>query len=157
MKRAWIGLTAVVVSAGLLTACASMQEAKKTPAEYVEARQKLMKAHGDNWKNTQDSAKAGNWAGVATNADAMANNAKQMVALFPEASMTEKSKAKPDIWQKKAEFDAAAKKMETESVKLAGTARSGNAQATNDMLKDFGRNTCGNCHTPFRVPPPRQG
>ena len=23
------------------------------------------------------------------------------------------------------------------------------------ILKDFGRNACGSCHTPFRVPPPR--
>ncbi len=57
------------------------------------------------------------------NADNMANNAKQIPALFPEGSMTEKSKAKPEIWQKKAEFDAAAKKMETESIKLRDTAR----------------------------------
>jgi cytochrome c556 len=155
MKRAWIGLTAVVVSAGLLAACATTDTASKTPAQYVEDRQKLMKAHRENWKNTQDSAKAGNWAGVATNADAMANNAKQMPALFPPGSMTEKSKAKPEIWQRKSEFDAAAKKMETESARAASTARSGNAQATNDIIKDFGRNTCGNCHTPFRVPPPR--
>ena len=157
MKRAWFGLTAVVVSVGLLTACASTQTSSRTPAQYVEDRQKLMKAHGENWKNTQDSAKAGNWSGVATNADAMANNAKQMSALFPEGSMTEKSKAKPEIWQRKAEFDAAAKKMETESIRLRDTARSGNATATNEILKDFGRTTCGNCHTPFRVPPPRQG
>ena len=157
MTRAWIGLIAVVASVGLLTACASTQTASRTPGQYVEDRQKLMKAHGENWKQTQDAAKAGNWAGVATNADAMANNAKQMVALFPEGSMTEKSKAKPEIWQRKSEFDAAAKKMETESIRLRDTARSGNANATNEILKDFGRNTCGNCHTPFRVPPPRQG
>jgi len=157
MKRAWIGLIVVAVSAGLLTACASMQEAKKSPTEYVEERQKLMKAHGENWKQVQEGAKAGNWAAVATNADAMANSAKQIPALFPEGSMTEKSKAKPEIWQRKAEFDAAAKKMEMDSVRLRDTARSGNAQATSDIIKDFGRTTCGNCHTPFRVPPPRQG
>ena len=155
MKRTLIGLTAVIASAGLLTACATAE--KKTPAQYVEDRQKLMKAHGDAWKNVQDGAKAGNLQQVATNADAMANNAKQIPALFPEGSMTEKSKAKPEIWQKKAEFDASAKKMETESIKLRDTARTGNAAATNDIIKDFGRNTCGSCHTPFRVPPPRQG
>ena len=155
MKRILISLTAVVASVGLLTACATTQT--KTGAQYVEDRQKLMKAHGDAWKNVQDGAKAGNLQAVASNADAMANNAKQIPALFPEGSMTEKSKAKPEIWQKKAEFDAAAKKMETESVKLRDTARTGNAQATNDIIKDFGRNTCGSCHTPFRVPPPRQG
>ena len=155
MKRILISLTAVVASVGLLTACASTQT--KSSAQYVEDRQKLMKAHGDAWKNVQDGAKAGNLQAVASNADAMANNAKQIPALFPEGSMTEKSKAKPEIWQKKSEFDAAAKKMETESVKLRDTARTGNAQATNDIIKDFGRNTCGSCHTPFRVPPPRQG
>jgi len=158
MKRPLIGFTVLVSSVALLAAaCATTQTASKTPTEIVEERQKLMKAHGDAWKNVQDNAKTGNWPAVATNADAMANNAKQIPALFPEGSMTEKSKAKPEIWQKKSEFDAAAKKMETESIKLRDTARTGNAQATNDMLKDFGRTTCGNCHGPFRVPPPRQG
>ena len=154
MRQTVISLTVVMASVGLLAACAT---ASKSPAEYVEDRQKLMKAHGDAWKNVQDGAKAGNLQAVASNADVMANNAKQIPALFPEGSMTEKSKAKPEIWQKKAEFDAAAKKMEIESIKLRDTARTGNAQATNDMIKDFGRNTCGSCHTPFRVPPPRQG
>ena len=154
MRQTVISLTVLMASVGLLAACAT---ASKSPAEYVEDRQKLMKAHGDAWKNVQDGAKAGNLQVVATNADVMANNAKQIPGLFPEGSMTEKSKAKPEIWQKKAEFDAAAKKMEMESIKLRDTARTGNAQATNDMIKDFGRNTCGSCHTPFRVPPPRQG
>ena len=154
MKRTVISLTVLMASVGLLAACAT---ASKSPAEYVEDRQKLMKAHGDAWKNVQDGAKAGNLQAVASNADVMANNAKQIPALFPEGSMTEKSKAKPEIWQKKAEFDASAKKMEMESIKLRDTARTGNAQATNDIIQDFGRNTCGSCHTPFRVPPPRQG
>lgn len=154
MRQTVISLTVVMASVGLLGACAT---ASRSPAEYVEDRQKLMKAHGDAWKNVQDGAKAGNLQVVATNADVMANNAKQIPGLFPEGSMTEKSKAKPEIWQKKAEFDAAAKKMEMESIKLRDTARTGNAQATNDVIKDFGRNTCGSCHTPFRVPPPRQG
>jgi cytochrome c556 len=147
----------MVASVGLLAAACATTETARTPAQYVEDRQKLMKAHGEAWKNVQDSAKAGNLPAVATNADRMATNAKQIPALFPAGSMTEKSKAKPEIWQKKGEFDAAAKKMETESVKLRDTARAGNAQATNDMLKDFGRTTCGGCHGPFRVPPPRQG
>lgn len=154
MNRALIGVT-VVGLALAMAACASMES--RTPAQYVEDRQKLMKGHGEAWKNVQDGAKAGNLQAVASNADRMADNAKQIVALFPEGSMTEKSKAKPEIWKKKAEFDAAAKRMGTEAIKLRDTARTGNAQATNDIIKDFGRTTCGSCHTPFRVPPPRQG
>jgi cytochrome c556 len=154
MNRALIGVT-VVGLALAVAACASMES--RTPVQYVEDRQKLMKGNGDAWKNVQDSAKAGNMQAVASNADRIANDAAQIVALFPEGSMTEKSKAKPEIWQKKAEFDAAARKLETESIRLRDTARTGNAQATNDIIKDFGRTTCGSCHTPFRVPPPRQG
>ena len=158
MKRPSIGLSVVVAGVALtVAACASTQTSSRTPTQYVEDRQKLMKDHGDAWKNVQDNAKTGNWPAVATNADRMANNAKQIPALFPEGSMTDKSKAKPEIWQRKAEFDAAAKKMETESIKLRDTAQTGNATAANEILKDFGRNTCGSCHTPFRVPPPRQG
>lgn len=156
MKHSSISLTAVIAGVALLAAaCATMQS--KTPAEVVGERQKLMKQQGDAWKKVQDSAKAGNWQAVASNADVLASTSKQIPALFPEGSMTEKSKAKPEIWQKKAEFDAGAKKLEMESLKLRDTARTGNAQATNAIIKDFGRTTCGNCHTPFRVPPPRQG
>ena len=34
-------------------------------------------------------------------------------------------------------------------------AKAKNEQLTQDIVKDFGRNTCGICHTPFRQPPPR--
>jgi cytochrome c556 len=45
--------------------------------------------------------------------------------------------------------------METESEKLRDAARAKNEQLVQDIVKDFGRKACGNCHTPFRVPPPR--
>jgi len=157
MKRPSIGLTVVVAGAALLVAaCASTQMAKKSPEELVAERQQVMKQNGDAWKNVQDNAKAGNWPAVAANADIISKNAAKIPSLFPQGSMTEKSKAKPEIWQKWAEFEATAKKMETEGAKLRDVAQTGNAQGTNDMIKDFGRNACGACHTPFRVPPPRQ-
>jgi cytochrome c556 len=157
MKRSLIGLTVVVAGVGLVVAACATMEAKKDPVQLVEERQKLMKGHADAWKGIQDSAKAGNLPGVATNADRLAQSAPKITGFFPPGSVTEKSKAKPEIWQKWPEFEAAAKNLETESVKLRNTASTGNAQATNDIIKDFGRNACGTCHTPFRVPPPRQG
>jgi cytochrome c556 len=153
MNRALIGVT-VVGLALAVTACASMES--RTPAQYVEDRQKLMKGHGEAWKNVQDGAKAGNMPAVASNADRMANNATQMVALFPEGSMTEKSKAKPEIWQKWPEFEAAAMNLRTRAEQLRDTAMAKNADGTQAMVKDFGRLACGTCHTPFRVPPPPQ-
>jgi len=115
-----------------------------------------MKAHGDAWKNVQDSAKAGNWQAVASNADMMADSAKRIPGLFPEGSMTEKSKAKPEIWQKWSEFQAAAKNLENRAGTLRDQAVAKDAAAVQITVTTFGRDACGTCHTPFRVPPPQQ-
>jgi cytochrome c556 len=153
--RPSISLGALVAVTTLLVAgCTTAQP--KSPAEVVEERQKLMKQNGDSWKNIQDNAKTGNWAVVASNAEIISKNAAKIPSLFPEGSLTDKSKAKPEIWQKWPEFESTAKKMETEAARLQSTAAAGNAQGSEDIIKDFGRNACGACHTPFRVPPPRQ-
>lgn len=146
------GLTAVVA-----VGCATMDGPKMTPEQTVAERQKMMKANGDAWRNVQDKAKAGNITAIAADAEVMAQNAKKIPAMFPQGSLVGKTAAKPEIWQKWSEFEAAAKNMETESVKLRDAARSGNAAATQEVVKDFGRKACGTCHQPFRVPPPRQG
>src|SRR6185436_14193016 len=114
MKHSTIRVTVVMAGLGLLTAFATAQ-AQRKPEELVTDRQALMKEHGDLWKNIQESAKANNLPVVATDADKLADNAKKIPSLFPEGSMTEKSKAKPEIWQKWPEFEAAAKKLEDES------------------------------------------
>ncbi len=90
------------------------------------------------------------------NADTLALNAMHVPALFPKGSLTDKSKAKPEIWQKWDEFVKVAKNLETQSEKLRDTARAKKNDEVQAMLKDFGRNVCGACHTPFRVPPPQR-
>ena len=104
----------------------------------------------------QAKLKAGNIEGIAVNAETMALNSEHIPMLFPEGSLTEKSKAKPEIWQKRPEFESAAKNMGQWAVKLRDTARTKDAAATEAIMKDFGRQGCGTCHTPFRVPPPQQ-
>jgi cytochrome c556 len=151
MMRVVVGGLVLVVAAG----CASMGGGKKlTAAEAIDARQKLMKDQGATWKSVQDKAKAGQIAAIVPDAEKLAATAKEIPALFPEGSLNpEKSAAKPEIWQKRAEFDAAAKNLETWSVKLRDAAKTGNADATQAVVKDFGRQACGTCHQPFRVPP----
>jgi len=148
--RVVVGGLALVVAAG----CASMGEKKLTTAEAIDARKQLMKDQGAAWKNVQDKAKAGQIAAIVPDAEKLASTSKEISKLFPEGSLDPaKSSAKPEIWQKRAEFDAAAKNLETWSVKLRDTAKTGNADATNAVVKDFGRQACGTCHQPFRVPP----
>ena len=151
-RAMWVmaGGLAVVVAAG----CASMGEKKMTAAEAIDARKALMKEQGAAWKNVQDKAKAGQIAAIVPDAEKLAQTSKEIPKLFPEGSLDPaKSAAKPEIWQKRADFDAAAKNLETWSVKLRDAAKTGNADATNAVVKDFGRQACGTCHQPFRVPP----
>ena len=145
-----VGGLALVVVAG----CASMGEKKMTAAEAIETRQNLMKEQGKAWKNIQDKTKAGQIAAIVPDAEKLAATSKEIPKLFPEGSLNpEKSAAKPAIWEKKADFNAAAKNLETWSVKLRDVAKTGDAAQTQAVVKDFGRQACGTCHQPFPVPP----
>ena len=143
------------LSLGLLAGCAGKSMSKMGSGDVVADRQRLMKSVGANWADIQAKAKAGNIEGIAVNAENLALYAPHIPMYFPEGSGTEKSKAKPEIWQKWPEFQAAAKNLETQSERLRDAAKAKNEQATQDIVKDFGRNACGTCHTPFRVPPAR--
>ena len=151
-RRMWI-LTAAALAPVAAVSCASMQ--KMAPQEAIDTRQKLMKGQGEAWKAIQEKTKAGDVAAVVPQAEKLVQSSKEIPKLFPEGSLTAKSKAKPDIWHKWPEFQAAAKNLETQSEKLRDAAKAKNEQATQDIVKDFGRNACGTCHTPFRVPPAR--
>lgn len=155
--RVRLGASVVVIGGlaiGIAAGCASKSMSKGS-GDVVAERQRLMKSMGANWMDIQAKAKAGNIEAISVNAETMARYSHEIPALFPEGSGTDKSKAKPEIWQKWPEFQAAAKNLETQAEKLRDASRAKNAQLTESIVKDFGRNACGTCHTPFRVPPPR--
>ncbi len=122
----------------------------------VADRQRLMKNVGANWADIQAKVKAGAPDTVAVNAEALSLHAQRIPSLFPEGSLTDKSKAKPDIWQKWAEFQAAAKNLENRAGTLRDQAVAKDGAAVTTTVQTFGRDACGTCHTPFRVPPPQQ-
>jgi len=140
---------------GLAAGCASKGMSKTGSGDVVADRQRLMKLQGASWADIQAKAKAGNIEGIAVNAETLSMTAQQIPGLFPEGSGTEKSKAKPEVWQKWPEFERAAKNLEIQAEKLRDASKAKNEQLTQDIVKDFGRNACGTCHTPFRQPPPR--
>lgn len=149
----WSVVVVAGLTAGLVVGCATAQQEAKTPDQLVEERQQLMKDHGAAWKHVQDQLKAGTLDGVVADAQKMSDSAKKIPTLFPEGSMTTKSNAKPDVWLKKSEFEAAARNFGDHADRLKAVAQMNDMQAVQAMAKDFGRITCGACHTPFRVPP----
>jgi cytochrome c556 len=156
-KRITSGVVLGTIAALVMTGAASGQSPVKIwTSDVVADRQRLMKLNGASWADAQAKLKAGNVEGVAVNAETMALTATHIAALFPQGSLTDKSKAKPDIWEKWSEFEAAAKNMSAQAEKLRDAARSKDQAATEAVAKDFGRQACGTCHQPFRVPPPQQ-
>lgn len=145
-----------IVTLALASAATGQSTKKLWTNDIVADRQRLMKLNGASWADAQAKLKAGNAEAVAANAETMALTALFIPSLFPEGSLTDKSKAKPEIWQKWAEFEAAAKNMEAQAEKLRDAARTKDLAATEAVAKDFGRQACGSCHQPFRVPPPQQ-
>jgi cytochrome c556 len=121
--------------------------------DVVADRQRLMKLNGASLQDLNAKLKAGNIEAIAVNAETIAINAQHIPMLFPKGSLTDKSKAKAEIWEKWADFEAAAKNLEAKAVALRDAARSKDAQATEAAAKDFFRLNCNLCHTPFRVPP----
>ena len=144
-----VGCLVTLVFAGVAVA----QTAPKVGSgDVVADRQRLMKLNGANWADAQAKFKAGNIEAIAVNAEAMAIMASHIPTLFPQGSLAEKSNAKPEIWQKWDEFVGDAKTLETWAEKLRDTAKTKDAAATEAVVKDFGRQACGSCHTPFRKP-----
>ena len=157
--RLTLGASVIVIgglSLGLVAGCASKSMSRMGSGDVVADRQRLMKLQGASWMDIQAKAKAGNIEAIAVNAETLALTAQQIPALFPEGSLTDKSKAKPEVWQKWPEFESAAKNLGVEAGKLRDAAKAKNEQLTQQLVKDFGRNACGTCHTPFRQPPPQQ-
>ena len=60
------------------------------------------------------------------------------------------TRAKPEIWKHRADFDAKMDKMVTEVAKLPAIARSGDEGALKQQAKIVG-DACGSCHDDFRV------
>jgi cytochrome c556 len=154
-RRLATGLVVTGLGALTFVGCASEGSMRKTGSgDIVTDRQRVMKNKGANWQDIQNKFKVGNIEAIAVNAENLAIDADQIPGLFPKGSQTDKSKAKPDIWQKWPEFEAASKNLETWSVRLRDAARKKDQAEVDAIMKDFGRQACGTCHTPFGVPPP---
>ena len=141
---------------GMTIGCATVQPTARVGSKDVVAdRQRLMQLNNESWKDIQAKAKANDIGAIAVNAETIAVNAMHIPVLFPQGSVAEKSRAKPEIWQKWTEFETDAKNLQMMAEQLRDTAKAKNADATQAIVRDFQKQTCDTCHTPFRAPPRR--
>jgi cytochrome c556 len=144
------GIVLAALGTVVLAGCATAQKMQVGSGDVVADRQRLMRLNGASMRDIGDKAKAGNLEAIAVNAETIALNAQHIAVLFPPGSMSDKSKAKAEIWSQRAEFEASAKKLETLALQLKDAAAKKDAAAVQAVLPTFARDTCGACHNAFR-------
>jgi len=146
------GMALIVLGAGLPGVLNAADDALTTIAK----RRALMRAQAAHAMAIDDFVEKGigDPAVVAANAMGLFATAKLIPDLFPAGTGMDaypgKTGAKPEIWTDRNGFQAAAAKLEEESLKLFQAAQGGDKQAIADQFGALGKNACGGCHTTFR-------
>ncbi len=151
VRFAKVAMIAGVLSIAVLSGVGA--HAQSTGIPEADHRMAKMKELGKNMKAIAAVAK-----GEAAFSPALNNNAKmintiagEFSTLFPAGSGGEKTRAKPEIWQKTAEFDKAIENFRMASAALVKGVATGDQAMIGQALQATGK-TCGGCHKPFRVP-----
>ncbi|MCK9214794.1 MAG: cytochrome c [Rhodoferax sp.] len=146
-------LTVCLLAATALTMAAPASAQFAKAEEAVKYRQSALFVMQQNFSRVAGMA-AGKIpfdAKVAADSAAVAEFVSKLPwAGFGPGTDKPESKAKPEIWTSKAKFDDYARKMETEMVKLAVAAKSGNLDGIKAAVNATG-GTCKACHDDFRT------
>jgi cytochrome c556 len=87
---------------------------------------------------------------IVRDAEEIRATAARIPSLFPPGSGDGHSEAKPIVWERWPEFEAASRALVDESEKLAAVARSGQERAIAAQLGSMTR-ACSGCHDVFRA------
>lgn len=145
VKLVTLAIFAVGVSALMTTDLAALEG-----AALVKQRQTEMRQMGKAFKAVMPILKGEN-----TNVmDAMPSvvtwhtNAKKIAANFPAGTGRDAvpdSRAKPEIWSKRSEFEAAAAQLAATAEKLIAATKTNDISVFRAEFKEFGQ-ACGGCH-----------
>jgi cytochrome c556 len=116
----------------------------------AEKRQKLMQEQSAAAKAIKGAVEAKDYATVEAKAKDIMGTSDRIVAAFPAGSGTGKTKAKPEIWEKSADFANQAKSLNKAATELAAAAKAGNDADVAVKVKAMG-DVCGSCHKQFRA------
>lgn len=148
-KLAAVGM--IAAGASLMPAVTSAQDISDD--DIFAMRNAAMKAIAGHMKALGAVAKGEAEADAGTVVHAIALNelAQTVPLLFNGESISEKSRAKGEIWSDWAGFMKAAGDFAAATSGVAAAAESGDAATIGAALGQIGA-TCGGCHKPFRGP-----
>jgi cytochrome c556 len=147
MQRALLAIAAVLAFATALPAAAQFQKPEDA-VKYRKAGMTVMAAHFGRLGAMAQGRAPYDATAAAANAQVAVNMSTLPFAGFVEGTAgTEKGTPKANVWTERAKFDAAAKNMQDELVKLAAAART---EAGLKAAFGAAAGTCKSCHDDFR-------
>lgn len=149
MHRVLLAATAVAALATALPAAAQFQKPEDA-VKYRKAGFTVMAAHFGRLGAMAQGRVPYDAAAAAANAEVVVHMSTLPYAGFVEGTAgTEKGTPKANVWTERAKFDAAAKKMQDEVVKLAAAAKT---EAGLKAAFGAAAGTCKACHDDYRNP-----
>ena len=146
MKKS--ALAALIMAAAAVPVVAQQMKAENQ-VKYRRAAYQLMNLNFASLDAMTSDKKPYSREEAVRNADFGAMLSTVPKGFFGEG--TEKdTKAKPEIWSHRADFDARMDKMTGEAAKLPAVARSGDVAALKKQVQDLGE-ACKACHDEYRV------
>ena len=97
------------------------------------------------------AVKEKNFTEVEVKAKGIMTNMDHLLGLFPKGSLSEKSRAKAEIWDKWDEFTKQTETTRKAAQSLADAAKVKDDEGVNTKMKALG-DACTNCHRSFRGP-----
>jgi cytochrome c556 len=148
MKKLAIAAGACLAATAIL---ASAQQVKpEDHIKYRKAAYSLLGLHFGSLAAMAQDKKPYNKEEAIRDADFAALVATEPRNHFGEGTDKGETKAKPEIWQKRADFDAKMDKMVQETAKLPQVARNGDLSALKKAVADTG-GACKACHDDYRA------
>jgi len=143
---------ASLLLAALLPMASAVAQTMK-PEDQIEVRQAAYTLMGYSFGGIAAMAQGKrpyNKEEAIKDADLLVQVAALPQNFFGEGTDKGDTRAKPEIWTKRAEFDDKMKKMLAEVAKLPAVTRTGDLEAIKVQAKATG-STCGACHDEFRI------
>jgi len=120
--------------------------------EEIQKRRLLMETNNDAVvKTIKEAAAAKDYPTIGVKAKEIMENMDKLLDLFPKGSLSEKSRAKAEIWEKWDEFSTHPGMVKKAAQALADSAQAKDEAEVKARFKALG-DACNNCHRSFRGP-----
>ena len=143
-------LAALAVTAAVSTPAAAQFQKPDEAVKYRQSAMFVMANHFGRIGAMVQGRVPYDAAAATANAEVVASMSMLPFVGFVEGTAgTEKGKAAPAIWTKRADFDAGAKKMQEEVAKLLAAAKTNSLDNVKAAFGEVGK-SCKGCHDNYR-------